>query len=847
MKYALRNERTQQLLNQSSDMPYHLIPFFFHDRGSLIQKTVDGLLQEILFQLLKARPDLLRFVLPIRIRALLQQSYRSEALQAHNGTVDYDKLSSILKEMEEKAGGQSIFSDTWSSQDVEESLFAITEQMDVHVRACLFIDALDEHNGDHQRLIQILQRLAQPKSESGMKVKVKVKLCLASRPEQIFKDAFCRFPNFPIHHFTDSDLQAFIRGQILSIAGKYPQIQDIDQLSDLAREVTEKADGVFVWVKLVLEELVEGIVAGDTISQLRRVLVSIPEELQELYRRVIVRRKPQYALETYIMLQVMLHTRTPLTLLALMAIVDVILFDSIQKTSEESRLRRLATRAGGLIELAGATKETFTSLDPRLSLSVDSGRTSASSPSNAGKPDQMGVSKIESGSKPLKSEVQFLHQTVKAFFEEAANAVSMFQRPENVPRANGPTYLLKFCVYMTTKLDSEEVEHFQNELGFLYHLFPYAIATEEVYEQEAALLLDQLLTPSICTLSSQERIDGLHVWEHYCLEPCYPIYYDELHSTTRHYDLLVIASSHGLYKYVEEKLPQSYTTFAGRCPLVYSAVCSAFCETWARKPFFKLRSKKLLRLLFQHGASADAKYNGVTPLGYLIQSCSLPDSGHISDNSWDVILSCLTELLDHGANVNEPVGNQGQYAQDLPLIWALLAPRHAHKLATALISHGAGVNDAGVDGFRPLYHTINADNPEMTELLLSKGADSSDVGNSLDALHPELYTGPKPIRQFTVFSKKMRDLLITFSQDAPSPLRSRSASPAPDGSDASDDESQGAYRTTSQSLASVPQREVPESSTAPVQRQYSFDSVTTVSHLQPPKVVKDTSLSLANS
>src|ERR1700733_5344117 len=72
MKYALNHSKTLQHLWSAIPEPWTLISFFFHDRGSTIQKTVNGLLQEILFQLLKHYPELLKFVAAVRLRAIVE-------------------------------------------------------------------------------------------------------------------------------------------------------------------------------------------------------------------------------------------------------------------------------------------------------------------------------------------------------------------------------------------------------------------------------------------------------------------------------------------------------------------------------------------------------------------------------------------------------------------------------------------------------------------------------------------------------------------------------------------------------------------------------------------------------
>ncbi len=79
---------------------------------------------------------------------------------------------------------------------------------------------------------------------------------------------------------------------------------------------------MFIWVKLVVEELIEGYIAGDTISQLRNTINSLPKKITELYQRALERRSPAYLPETYVMPQLVLRALAPLTLAQLMAATD---------------------------------------------------------------------------------------------------------------------------------------------------------------------------------------------------------------------------------------------------------------------------------------------------------------------------------------------------------------------------------------------------------------------------------------------------------------------------------------------------------------------------------------------
>ena len=77
-----------------------------------------------------------------------------------------------------------------------------------------------------------------------------------------------------------------------------------DAIHELTAEIAQKANWVFIWVRIVVEELIERYVDGISISQLREVLSAMPEGLKDLYRRDLSKVKTEYALKSYIMIQI---------------------------------------------------------------------------------------------------------------------------------------------------------------------------------------------------------------------------------------------------------------------------------------------------------------------------------------------------------------------------------------------------------------------------------------------------------------------------------------------------------------------------------------------------------------
>ncbi|KAB5579951.1 hypothetical protein GE09DRAFT_1212413 [Coniochaeta sp. 2T2.1] len=83
-------------------------------------------------------------------------------------------------------------------------------------------------------------------------------------------------------------------------------------------EVVNKAAGVFIWVKLVVKSLLEGLGSYDRLSDLKRRLNDLPEDLEDLYWHILKSVKPAFYLEQAAkLLLIAYHAGKPLTLLQL--------------------------------------------------------------------------------------------------------------------------------------------------------------------------------------------------------------------------------------------------------------------------------------------------------------------------------------------------------------------------------------------------------------------------------------------------------------------------------------------------------------------------------------------------
>lgn len=249
MKYIQSHDKTQQALRYwTGEETLVQAGFFFWNSGTNIQMSQEGLLRTLLYDCLTQCPDLVPQVLPQRWEAF-------------------------------RLFGQD--PQPWSWLELMGSLNRLlTPTPTLEPRKFFFfIDGLDEFNGDHKDLIDLIHRLVSLPN---------VKICVASRPWIVFEDAFNRAPSLMLHNLTKPDIIRYVSDHL----SQSPGFQILKQIepgyaSELVENITSKASGVFFWVYLVVRSLVSGLSSGDRISDLQKKLDNLPSDLEALFWKII--------------------------------------------------------------------------------------------------------------------------------------------------------------------------------------------------------------------------------------------------------------------------------------------------------------------------------------------------------------------------------------------------------------------------------------------------------------------------------------------------------------------------------------------------------------------------------
>lgn len=245
MKHIYNHSKTLKHLRAwSGHVPLSRASFYFWNPGQEMQKSLEGFLQTLLYRILDACPDLVPILCPERAN--------------------------------EKVG--LVSSTPWTLSELQKAFVTFREQPAVAANFYFHVDGLDEYYGDSWDVINTLQDFATCPN---------VKLCLSSRPWNSFQDAFGRSnPHIlRLHEWTRKDIELFARENLMS----YTAHADFEQVlfDDMISDIVARAQGVFLWVRLVVRSLRDGITNDDPVSILHERLRAIPTDLEKFFEHIL--------------------------------------------------------------------------------------------------------------------------------------------------------------------------------------------------------------------------------------------------------------------------------------------------------------------------------------------------------------------------------------------------------------------------------------------------------------------------------------------------------------------------------------------------------------------------------
>lgn len=283
MKYINSNPKLNDALAEwAAGREVFKASFYFYYLGTDMQKSEIGLLRSLVLSLMSTSHHKQE---PVFWRDEEQRFFTH--LGAQNLALDTERIKIAFPERFEAMQASSKRPESFEPSRNE--LLAALNRIFQHspdARFFLSVDGLDEYDAgsaEMSDLAGILKAVCQRDN---------VKAVVSSRPLAVFEEAFAAAPRLRLHQLTHGDISFYVGDKM----GRDQRMQRLlrfhpEESKALMEEIVEASAGVFLWVRLVVQSLVEGLMNRDGVADLQLRLRDLPTDLDELYR-VMLRRVP---------------------------------------------------------------------------------------------------------------------------------------------------------------------------------------------------------------------------------------------------------------------------------------------------------------------------------------------------------------------------------------------------------------------------------------------------------------------------------------------------------------------------------------------------------------------------
>ncbi|KAJ9659698.1 hypothetical protein H2198_002945 [Neophaeococcomyces mojaviensis] len=159
-------------------------------------------------------------------------------------------------------------------------------------KICAFIDGLDEFQGRHTELLAALETI---------KSRTSLKMCIASRPEAFFKTRFSSLAHIVIQEHNLASMLWYIKH-----AWSEARVDSYAAATeDLSSQILGQARGSFLWVRIVVDEITQGLLTEESHNQLLEKVKAMPAEVGDLYESSLERLPPRLRTEAALLLRML--------------------------------------------------------------------------------------------------------------------------------------------------------------------------------------------------------------------------------------------------------------------------------------------------------------------------------------------------------------------------------------------------------------------------------------------------------------------------------------------------------------------------------------------------------------
>ncbi|KAL4799962.1 hypothetical protein BDV19DRAFT_354101 [Aspergillus venezuelensis] len=216
---------------------------FLWNAGDSLQRSLEGLYRSILYQALRGIPELI-----------------SQVFEKGSNGPHWEELRLPVLD-----------------KAVNKLIQALDPQRH---KLCLFIDGLDEYEGDSFDQAQLVKNIA------SWGCRENVKIVCSGRPHLEYMQVFAQQErDLPLHDFTQRDILEYALMIFQDTAGS-PSCHAYLDILELAHRISTLAEGVFLWAYLIVRSLSQKL-KRYSIKQLNEMLLGTPRNLDTFFDQML--------------------------------------------------------------------------------------------------------------------------------------------------------------------------------------------------------------------------------------------------------------------------------------------------------------------------------------------------------------------------------------------------------------------------------------------------------------------------------------------------------------------------------------------------------------------------------
>ncbi|KAL6921252.1 hypothetical protein FSST1_005278 [Fusarium sambucinum] len=290
--------------------------------------------------------------------------------------------------------------DGWDDKSLFRAFEQLSSQESLPLRFCFFIDGLDEYTAGAHRYTGTFEELLSPLRVLASSPSIKI--CVSSRPWDAFDREFSHVKwKLQLEDLTREDIRRYVKEE-LGVDPKFQKLSEMDpRCSEIKDTIVQRAQGVFLWVYLVVNSLKRGLMKDDNYADLQSRLNELPDDLQRYFEHMLQTIETIYWDSTTRIFRVVIAAEQALPLLA---------FELLDREMDDPDYA-LTMQASTLTDIESETicKRSNTRLNARC-----------------GDLLYVTVNPTETGL--FKCQVDFLHRTVRDFFLDTSVIDDMIQK-----------------------------------------------------------------------------------------------------------------------------------------------------------------------------------------------------------------------------------------------------------------------------------------------------------------------------------------------------------------------------------------------------------------------------------